>query len=303
MQSSHKKISVSLVLGSGGARGMAHIGVIRELERNGFEIKSISGCSIGAVIGGIFAAGKLDEFEQWVCAIDKVDIVSLLDISFRKGGLVKGEKIINSLKKLVGEQNIEDLPIPYTAIAADVKNEKEVWINSGCLFDAFRASISLPLFFTPVKHNDTYLIDGGVLNPVPIAPTFNDKTDITIAVNLAGSVDEIAKLKSRPMPRISESENEGSDIHLSIKRFIGRLKTSPQSTVDGWGSYNIATEAFDAMQSTIARAKLAAYPPDITIELARNTCGTFEFDLASQLIELGRSKTRESLIKAGMSVV
>ncbi|MGF1764105.1 patatin-like phospholipase family protein [Aliivibrio kagoshimensis] len=303
MQNRHKKISVSLVLGSGGARGMAHIGVIRELERNGFEIKSISGCSIGAVIGGIFAAGKLDEFEQWVCAIDKVDIVSLLDISFRKGGLVKGEKIINSLKKLVGEQNIEDLPIPYTAIAADVKNEKEVWINSGCLFDAFRASISLPLFFTPVKHNDTYLIDGGVLNPVPIAPTFNDKTDITIAVNLAGSVDEIAKLKSRPMPRITESENEGSDIHLSIKRFIGRLKTSPQSTVDGWGSYNIATEAFDAMQSTIARAKLAAYPPDITIELARNTCGTFEFDLASQLIELGRIKTRESLIKAGMSVV
>lgn len=302
MDIDNKRITVSLVLGSGGARGMAHIGVIRELERNGFDIKSISGCSIGAVIGGVFAAGKLDEFEQWVCAIDKVDIVSLLDISFRKGGLVKGDKIINTLKKLVGDQNIEDLPIPYTAIAADVKNEKEVWINSGCLFDAIRASISLPLFFTPVKHEDTYLVDGGVLNPVPIAPTFNDKTDLTIAVNLAGSVDEIAKLKMQSSKTDIGTESIQSDIQLNIKNFIGRLKTNTRNSVDGWGSYNIATEAFDAMQSTIARAKLAAYPPDITIELARNTCGTFEFHLASQLIELGRTKTRESLRKAGMSV-
>jgi len=180
--------TVSLVLGSGGARGLAHIGVIHWLEENGYTIESISGCSMGALIGGIYAAGKLDEFEHWVRAISKMDIVSLLDMSWNKSGLVKGDKIINTLIELVGNQSIENLPIRYTAIAADVKNEKEIWINSGQLFDAIRASISLPLLFTPYMHNGIQLIDGGVLNPVPIAPTFNDNTDMTIAVNLGGAI-------------------------------------------------------------------------------------------------------------------
>jgi len=154
--------TVSLVLGSGGARGLAHIGVIHELRENGYQIQSIAGCSMGALIGGIFAAGKLDEFEHWIRAIKKMDIVALLDISWGKEGLVKGDKIIDSLVELVGDKTIEALDIPFTAVAADVKNEKEVWINSGRLFDAIRASISLPLFFTPVKYKDGYLIDGGV---------------------------------------------------------------------------------------------------------------------------------------------
>ena len=172
------------MLGSGGARGLAHIGVIHELEEHGLEIASISGCSIGALIGGVYAAGKLDEFETWVRAITKMDMVNLLDLSWARHGLVKGDKIIGTLVELVGDKTIEDLPIPYTAVAADIENEKEVWLNSGRLFDAIRASISLPLFFTPVPYKGNYLIDGGVLNPVPIAPTFNDDTDLTIAVNL-----------------------------------------------------------------------------------------------------------------------
>jgi NTE family protein len=147
-----KKVTVSLVLGSGGARGLAHIGVIHELQDNGYEICSISGCSMGALIGGVFASGKLDEFERWICAINKMDMIKFLDISWGKDGLVKGEKIISTLIDLVGDKVIEELPIPFTAVAADVKNEKEIWINSGRLFDAIRASISLPLFFTPVKY-------------------------------------------------------------------------------------------------------------------------------------------------------
>ncbi len=163
--------TVSLVLGSGGARGLAHIGVIHWLEENNCKIRSIAGSSMGALIGGIYAAGKLDEYEQWVRAITKIDIVTLLDLSWEKSGLVKGDKIINTLIHLVGEQLIENLPIQYTAVATDFKREKEIWIRSGRLFDAIRASMSIPLLFTPFKYRGVDLIDGGVLNPVPVAPT------------------------------------------------------------------------------------------------------------------------------------
>jgi len=284
--------TVSLVLGSGGARGLAHIGVIYELQKNGYEIQSISGCSMGALVGGIYAAGKLEEFEQWVKAITKVDIVSLLDIAWQKHGLVKGDKIINTLIELVGDKTIEELPIPYTAVAADVRNEKEVWINSGRLFDAIRASISLPLFFTPVAYKDRHLIDGGVLNPVPIAPTFNDDTDLTIAVNLGGPLEKEPEVQQNG----GSEEEESSTFRDKVAGYIDDLQDSIKTrATNDWGVYDIADQAFDAMQSTIARQKLAAYPPDITIEIARNACGTLEFDRADEMIELGRSKARESL--------
>jgi NTE family protein len=284
--------TVSLVLGSGGARGLAHIGVIQELEKNNYQIRSISGCSMGALIGGVYAAGKLADFEAWIRAINKIDIFTLLDISWGEGGLVKGDKIINTLIELVGDKTIEELPISFTAIAADVENEKEIWLNSGKLFDAIRASISLPLFFTPVEYKQGYLIDGGVLNPVPIAPTFNDNTDITIAVNLGGplytKVPEAKTNKSEP--------SESQPIRENVSRFIKRLQSSVNiGNKKDWDAYDIANQAFDAMQSTISRQKLAAYPPDMVIEIARNACGTLEFDRADEMIELGRNKTRECL--------
>ena len=144
-----KKTTVSLVLGSGGARGLAHIGVIRWLEENNFEIKSISGCSIGSLIGGVYAAGKLDQLEEWMTSLKKTDIASLLDLSWGSGGIFKGDKIINTLVGFLEDIQIENLPLPYTAVAVDIVTEKEVWINSGSLFEAIRASVSLPLFFTP----------------------------------------------------------------------------------------------------------------------------------------------------------
>ncbi len=284
--------TVSLVLGSGGARGLAHIGVIHELKKRNYEIRSISGCSMGALIGGVYAAGKLDDFEHWVSAITRLDIVSLLDLSWGKDGLVKGDRIINRLVDIVGDITIEALPISYTAIAADVANEKEVWINSGRLFDAIRASISLPLFFTPVEYKQGYLIDGGVLNPVPIAPTFNDDTDITIAVNLGGAVG----FADKKVTSSKESASEPSPLQTRISQFIDEMKQSVKgNTSKSWAAYDIADQAFDAMQGTIARQKLAAYPPDITIEIARNACGTLEFDRAVEMIELGRTKARECL--------
>lgn len=285
--------TVSLVLGSGGARGLGHIGVIHWLEENGYEIKSISACSMGSLIGGIYAAGKLDEFEQWIRALTKLDILALLDMSWSKNGLVRGDKIIDTLVKLVGEQMIEDLSIPFTAIAADIKNEKEVWINSGSLFSAIRASISLPLFFTPYEHNGIQLIDGGVLNPVPIAPTFNDDTQMTLAVNLGGPLEKTERSKPEQKMPAKELQTCQEKIGHYINTFQKTI-TKEAHELD-LGVYDIANQAFDAMQSTIARQKLAAYPPDHTIEIARNSCGTLEFDRADEMIALGYKKAKEAL--------
>jgi NTE family protein len=289
---SRKEKSVSLILGSGGARGLAHIGVIRELEARGLDVRSISGCSMGALVGGIYAAGELDEFERWVRALDNVDIVSLLDIAWQKHGLVKGDKFINTLIELVGDRMIEDLPMSFTAVAADVRKEREVWISTGKLFDAIRASISLPLFFTPVEYRNGHLIDGGVLNPVPIAPTFNDDTDMKIAVNLGGPIEK--PKRRRPQKRDGDSELNG--FRDKVRQFIDELQESIMTRDEGdWSAYDIADQAFDAMQGTIARQKLAAYPPDIEIQIARNACGTLEFDRAEEMIEIGREKAADAL--------
>ena len=294
------KKSVSLVLGSGGAKGLAHIGVIRWLEENNLQIASVSGSSIGALIGGIYAAGKLDEFEQWVRAIKKADMVNLLDIAWDRSGLIKGDKIITTLVELVGEQHIEELPIPFTAVATDIMGEREVWLSRGRLFDAIRASISLPMFFTPFELHGTTLIDGGVLNPVPIAPTFRDRTDITIAVNLGGAIRNPVAIND-VMPAIEQQnvalkKPESPALHEKITQFFkGLQKNSAAAPKRDWSAYDVANQAFDAMQSTIARQKLAAYPPDLEVEIARNACGTLEFNRAAEMISLGYLAADKSL--------
>lgn len=287
--------TVSLVLGSGGARGLAHIGVIHWLEENGYDIQSISGCSMGALVGGVYACGKLDVYEEWMRAISKIDIVRLLDISWGKQGLVEGERIILALKELVGDRQIEDLPIKYTAVAADIEREKEIWLKRGSLFDAIRASISLPLFFTPVEKNGMKLLDGGILNPVPIAPTFEDHTDMTIAINLGGPVSESLHL----VPKIEPKELNDSLVESAyekISSFVDDLKKrTTLSELGSWKMLDIANQTFDAMQGAIARQKLAAYPPDHTIVIARDACGTLEFERAEEMIALGYETTARTL--------
>lgn len=297
MNSKSKSKNISLVLGSGGARGLAHIGIIKWLVENNYNIASISGCSIGSLIGGVYAVGKLEVFEQWICGLDKLDIISLLDLSWSSSGLVSGNKIITTLISLIGDQSIESLPLKYTAVAADIKNEKEVWINSGSLFEAIRASISLPLFFTPVERNGVQLIDGGVLNPVPIAPTFSDKTDFIIAVNLGGEV-------KKDCNKIKMTINQNKiaiPFHEKITRYITELGGNfnlIKTRAEDWDAYDVADQAFDAMQSTIARLKLAAYPADYNIVIPRNACGTLDFDKAEEIIALGYESAKQTLESA-----
>jgi len=296
----NRKTTVSLVLGSGGARGLAHIGVIKWLIENNYQITSISGSSIGALIGGIYASGNLDKYEQWVCGIDKMDIISLVDIAWRANGFVRGEKIMHTLVELLGDQLIEDLPFSFTAVASDIENEKEVWINSGSLFEAIRASISMPLFFTPVMRNGVMLIDGGVLNPIPIAPVFGDQTDLTIAVGLGGAREKVS-LNSKPViPPENPLLKKDTFIHVRIMKFISSFKHDdlPEKQPE-WGALEVANQALDAMQSVISRQKLAAYPADYVIEIARNACGILEFDRAREMIDLGYKKAQHVLPSKG----
>jgi NTE family protein len=292
-----KPTTISLVLGSGGARGLAHIGVIHWLTENGYEVRSISGCSIGALVGGIYACDKLDIFEEWVRAINKLDIVRLLDVSWGKVGLVQGERIIDTLSELIGDRCIEDLPIQFTAVASDIVREKEVWLKSGSLFSAIRASISLPLFFTPYELNGTKLLDGGILNPVPIAPTFEDNTSLTIAVNL-GAPPTGQRTHKIAKPRNAEDATLIENLHHKVSDFVDELyKSTQRENDDDWSMLSITDQTFDAMQSAIARQKLAAYPPDRTISIPRDACGTLEFDRADEMIELGYNSAAAALGK------
>lgn len=270
-----KKTTVSLVLGSGGAKGLAHIGVIHWLEENNYKIESISGCSIGALVGGFYAAGKLDTYVGWLEKLDLIGMLRLLDFN-GSGGLVSGKTLMEKMKELIGDYNIEELDIKFTAVATDIANEKEIWINEGSLLNAIRASISLPMFFTPYEYNDKKLVDGGVLNPVPIAPTFHDNTDITIAVNLGG---EASSEKLLP-------QKDEFFIMTKIKEYMSNISL-PQSVQETNGVYSVANDSFETMQGTIARMKLAAYPPDLEITIARNICNTFEFNRHKDLIEYG----------------
>jgi NTE family protein len=174
---------IALVLGSGGARGYAHIGVIEELEARGYEIACVAGCSMGAVVGGIYAAGKLKEYREWTQSLDYLDVLRLIDVSFSLGA-IRGEKVFGKIREIVGEINIEDLPIPFTAVATDLTNQQEIWFQEGCMHQAMRASAAIPSLFTPVVQGKRMLVDGGLLNPLPIVPVVSAHCDLIVAVNL-----------------------------------------------------------------------------------------------------------------------
>jgi NTE family protein len=182
--------TISLVLGSGGARGYAHVGAIEELVAQGFDIRSVAGSSMGALVGGVYAAGKLDAYRDWAVALQRFDVLRLLDWTLSGGGLIKGDRIIEKLRGLIGEIRIEELPISYTAVAVDLLAQREVWFSRGSLFEAIRASIAIPTVLRPHHYEGRTLVDGGLLNPVPITPTLRDLTDCTIAVDVNAPAEE-----------------------------------------------------------------------------------------------------------------
>ena len=289
-----KPTKVSLVLGSGAARGLAHIGVINYLEEHHYVIDYISGASMGALVGGIYAAGELDVYTRWVRELKGIDIIRLLDISFNKQSIFKGEKIIEVLKEIIQEHMIEALPIGFTAVATDVLEQKEIWLKQGSLFEAIRASIAVPMIFSPVQMEGRLLVDGGIINPVPIGPTLNNNTERTIAVTLNGPAE---KLETNVKNKLNENNHEKNKYRLSIERFIESIlpKNSKEKTSQDLDLFHLMTQSMDTMQNSISRFKLAANRPDIVIEIPRNICTWFDFDHADELIEFGYKRAEYTL--------
>lgn len=295
--------TVSLVLGAGGARGLAHIGIIRWLEANDYRVCSIAGSSMGALIGGIYATGKLEVYAEWVKSLERLDVIRLLDISFQRSGLIKGERVMDVLKGLIGDCLIEDLPISFTAVATDVDEQKEYWLSKGPLFDAIRASIAIPTLFTPVRRRGHTLLDGGLINPIPIAPTLRDNTDITIAVNLSA---HSSGAPGEPAPSPAPERRTGDDrggYHRQIVQFVEavqrRLSVSQKEQNDQRDDvFDLISKSLDTVQNTIARFQLAAYSPDVTIDISRDACSFYEFHRAEEMIQLGWSRA-EAVLGSG----
>ncbi len=289
---SNKAKSISLVLGSGGARGHAHIGVIRAIEERGVEIRNIAGTSMGAVIGGIYAADKLDTYVDWANRLGKNDVVRLLDFSFTWTSIFKGERIIEVLRELIGDRQIEDLDRGFTAVATSLDDQREIWLTSGPLFRAIRASTAVPGVFAPVELNGMALVDGGLVNPIPIAPTLTDSTDLTIAVNLSGMTE-----KYRPPVAKKEQPESASDKNYreKISEFISNMMDDEDSGESKPDAADLLVKSIDVMQGAIARLKLAAYTPDKVIDIPRDACSFFEFNRAEEMADLGYEKTARAL--------
>ena len=278
--------TVALVLGSGGARGNAHIGVIQILEEQGFDIISVSGCSMGAVVGGMYAAGKLPAFTEWVSGLSRFDVFRLVDMSLLSMGAIRGEKAYAILEDFVGDQLIEDLPIPYTAVATDLVKQQEVWFQSGHIMDAIRASVAVPGMIMPVTEKGRFLVDGGLLNPVPIMPVVPDQADLIISVNLNTNVKNV-----RPGQKLLlNSAKYGDDSIL-----FGVNASKSQRSHLQWNKMEMLNQCFETMQATMAKYKMAGYEPDIEINIDRNACNFFELYRAKEMIEIGRHAALEVL--------
>ena len=287
------KQKVALVLGSGGARGTAHIGVIRELINQGYEISSISGTSMGALVGGVYAAGKLDKYESWLCSLSKMDVFNLVDFTLSAKGIIKADKVLKEIQKFIPDRKIEELPIKYAAVATDLKKRKEVVITKGSLFEAIRASISIPLVITPLQKNDTLFADGGVLNPIPVNRVYRQESDILIAVNVNAQIPYQKATVDNPDWGFLDELTSGK-----LNGFQKKLSTLVSaSKKENTGYFNLIRDTSSLMLSQISKLTLEMNPPDLLIEVSRNACGTFDFYKASELIELGKETTKENLQK------
>jgi NTE family protein len=318
---------VALALGSGGARGYAHIGVIEALRARGYDIVGIAGSSMGAMVGGLQAAGRLDEFADWAKSLTQRTILRLLDPSVSAAGVMRAGKILDAVRDMLGPVTIEELPIPYTAVATDLLAGKSVWFQRGPLDEAIRASIAIPGVIAPHEVDGRLLADGGILDPLPMAPIAAVNADLTIAVSLSGS-EVIANRDAEPgvtvewlnrMVRSTSALLDTSAARSLLDRPTARAVLS-RFGADSWseeadaellrgeeddlddapgvpklGGFEVMNRTIDIAQSALARHALAAYPPDLLIEVPRSTCRGLEFHRAVEVIAVGRALANKAL--------
>ncbi|MFR9779641.1 patatin-like phospholipase family protein [Micromonospora sp. MS34] len=299
---------IALALGAGGARGYAHIGVIQILEERGFNIAGVAGSSMGALVGGLYAAGKLDAYVDWVRTIGYREVLRLLDPAVRAPGAFRADKVMTRVGELLDGVRIEQLPVPFTAVATDLLARRAVWFQAGPLDIAVRASIALPLMITPVMVNGRLLADGGLMDPLPIAPTASIPAGAVVAVSLNG-----ARATSHPAAPVRESADPHptrarnhvqSDVPVSdrVGAAVKTITTGSREAASlpaGLRAPDIVSLSIEAVEDLLIRYRLAGHPPDLLIEIPTDACRGHEFHRALELIEVGRRAAVEALASSG----
>ena len=301
---------VALALGSGGARGYAHIGVIDELHDRGYQIVGIAGSSMGALVGGLQAADRLDEFADWARSLTQRAILRLLDPSITAAGVLRAEKILDVVRDILGAATIEQLSIPYTAVATDLLAGKSVWLQRGPVDEAIRASIAIPGVIAPHVVDGRLLADGGILDPLPMAPIAAVNADLTIAVSLSGS-EAVGDHEPEPRPTAEWLNRMLSSTSALLDRPTARAVLNrfgvgdPESDIEAepdeepdvpkLGGFEVMNRTIDIAQAALARHTLAAYPPDLLIEVPRSACRGLEFHRAAEVIDVGRTLAARAL--------
>ncbi|MGU3291972.1 patatin-like phospholipase family protein [Williamsia sp. M5A3_1d] len=328
------KTTVAVALGSGGARGYAHIGVLQVLAEHDYEVIAIAGSSMGALIAGLHAADRLDQYTSWVRGLNQLDVVRLMDVSLSAPGVIHAAKILDKVREILGEVQIEDLPIPFTAVATDLTSGRPKWFQKGPVDTAIRASIAIPGVITPYVHNGRVLVDGGILDPVPIAPLAAAGADLIIGVDLGadtGGIDaEVGETPAQVFPGAIDAIRQAASpildrdfVRSIVDRFAGdpgandadtvepeadssarrhpetesRVITSPadDAAVRKLGRFTVMDRSLDIMQEALARYQLAAFPPDLLIEVPRTAIRSLDFHRAGEMIDLGRTLTERAL--------
>ncbi len=285
---------IGLALGSGMARGWAHIGVIHALTRLGFKFDIVAGCSIGSLVGGLYLAGKLDTLEAWALGLNKMKIVSYLDLKVRSGGLIGGRKIVDEIKHYIGERQIQDLPSRFVSVATDLVTGHEIWLQRGGLAEAMRASFSLPGVFPPVRHDGRWLLDGALVNPVPVSACRALGADMVIAVNI--NADIIGKVR-RPGTDVPAAAGfdllnlieSTSELESKMGLMDNLTKRIFRREYEGPSVFGVMTASLNIMQDRITRSRLAGDPPDVHIAPRLGHIGLLEFDRATEAMREGEA--------------
>lgn len=289
---------VALVLGSGGARGYAHIGAIAEIRERGYEVVAIAGTSMGALVGGLEAAGRLEAYAEWALTLTQREVLRLLDPKWSAAGAIGLQRVFSQMQGMLGDQLIEDLAIPFTAVATDLQARREVWFQSGPLNSAIRASIAIPGVITPVEMNGRLLADGGLMNPLPIEPTASAAADLTIAVSLSGS--RLLHREPSTPSRESAPTTWRDTLVDRVRRTVHRSAEpppppEPASLLDDLRITEVIGLSMDAMQGLIARYRMAGLPPDVLVTVPASAARSMDFHRAAEMIDLGRRLTAEAL--------
>ncbi|WP_419810984.1 patatin-like phospholipase family protein [Bacterioplanoides sp.] len=311
--------TVSLCLGSGGARGYTHIGVIDEVLARGYDITSISGCSMGAIVGGFYAAGRLEAFREWVTDLTYLKVLKLVDFSLVSNGAIRGDRIFNTLDDMLDGVQIEDLQLPFTAVATDLTHKKELWFQKGSLNKAIRASAAIPSLLTPVISNGRMLVDGGVLNPLPIAPCVSAHADFIMAVDLNADIPMPADFAPEPQPSPEQKSDWFDGVVNTALDKAGQIldhfdnkpatskealapsedapvkQSAPHLAQENLGKLEILNQMFEVMQASLSGFKTAGYQPDLLMRVPATCCEFYEFYRADEMIRLGRHIASEAL--------